>query len=506
MPSLPARIPIDLAAARSRRMFAVLAPAAGLTILAGLSGPLRAQPETEAPRCYQTGGGLDICRSANEPEGVFFTPSPCQFAYDVQIMRLKTRIAPGPLEMIYHSEPRREQKRRGKEEACDGSLRALDPAIGGSLKMGRQSEPLATTMPPSDYRFWIRVAAEEPPHRHRQRRGRRTPEEGRAEIRMLAASREGSGGRNPMAVAGRDWAGDDYTYVFMVASETIGQSRRNVLIQGRTYDFTSLDVRSRDSESGIEDWVPFGAEVPKRRRTRRGAGSSSTGAPPLAPVTDETGKAITGNCAAEGFDVRGLVGSISVVDQVYHYFYTDVLPSDCNEPAGKRRMGLYLRTSRDVTQEKAWSSAKLVLDGLPADTLIRVGLARGMDRWALAYTCSRPASAAGGPVSDICLHYTADRTIEAISALSLFSEPVSAARSPAYLGLRSGGDGGERFGREGFNWMTDRYGNLDTPTTYPTKSGFLTWLDRTAPRSDGSEGSSLYGRPLFWATWTVRVR
>lgn len=494
--------PIDDAA--KTRWKAALAPALALAITVSAGTPVRSQPEAESPSCYPTGGGLEICRSANEPEGVFFTPPLCQFAFDVQVMRLKARIAPGPLQMIYHAEPRREPARRGHEETCDGSLRALDPALGGSLRMGRQTEPLATAMPPGDHRFWIQQAAEEPRRPRRARRGRHSREDGRAEIRLLAAAREGSGGRNPMAVAGRDWADDDYTYLFMVASETVGQSRRHVLIQARTYDFASLDIRSRDAETGTAEWMPFGISEPKRRRDH--TNSSRVAAPALAPVTDETGKAITGTCAAEGFEVRGLVGSISVVDQVYHYFYTDVLPSDCNEPAAKRRMGLYLRTSRDVTREKSWSSAKLVLEGLPADTLIRVGLARGMDRWALAYTCKRPANALGGPVPDICLHYTADRSIAAISALSLFSEPAAAARSPAYLGLRSGGDGGGRFGREGFNWMTDRYGNLDTPAIYPTKGGFLTWLDRLAPRSDGSEGSSLYGRPVFWSTWTVRQR
>lgn len=471
--------------------------------LLGQSLPASSQSETGLSSCYQTGGGLEICRTNGEPEGVFFATPSCQFAYDVQVMRLRSRMAPGPLQVIYHAEPRREVSRRPRgAPACDGTQRALDPALGGSVRIGRQTEPLATTMPPSDYRFWPMLVEEARPRRRSRRRGRVAPEQGREEIRAAASAREGSGGRNPMAVAGRDWAGDDYTYLFMVASETVGQSRRNVLIQGRTYDFASLDVKSRDPETGTVSWAAYGTPAPQRRRSRREA----PGMPPLAPVTDETGKAITANCASEGFDVRGLVGSISVVDQVYHYFYTDVLPSDCNEPASKRRMGLYLRTSRDVTPEKAWSSAKLVLEGLPADTLVRVGLGRGMDRWALAYSCSRPAAAPGGPVSDICLQYTDGRSIDSIGALKLYAEPASAGRSPAYLGLRTGGDGGGRYGREGFNWMTDRYGNLDTPSTFPTKGGFLVWLDRLAPRSDGTEGSTLYGRPLFWSTWTVRER
>ena len=36
------------------------------------------------------------------------------------------------------------------------------------------------------------------------------------------------------------------------------------------------------------------------------------------------------------------------------------------------------------------------------------------------------------------------------------------------------------------------------------KAGFLTWLDRLAPTASGRDASSLYGRPVYWATWTVR--
>ena len=52
--------------------------------------------------------------------------------------------------------------------------------------------------------------------------------------------------------------------------------------------------------------------------------------------------------------------------------------------------------------------------------------------------------------------------------------------------------------------MTDRYGNLDVPDSLSAKSGFLTWLDRLAPRRDGGAVSTLYGRPVYWGTWTVR--
>jgi hypothetical protein len=52
--------------------------------------------------------------------------------------------------------------------------------------------------------------------------------------------------------------------------------------------------------------------------------------------------------------------------------------------------------------------------------------------------------------------------------------------------------------------MTDAQGNLDTPAIYPGKAGLLTWLDRLAPTASGRDASTLYGRPVYWATWTVR--
>lgn len=473
----------------SARAVAALGAAALAMLLA--SGPAQPAPETTVPDCYATGGGaIEVCRSGGEAEGVFFAPPSCEFGYNVQIVRLKGRAAPGPLQAVYHGEPRREA-RRGRQD-CAGDLRATDPAAGGSLRTGRQAEALATTMPPTDYRFW--TAQSEPARRKRRARGGRSRDRDATQMPVPASGVEGSGARNPMVVAGRDWAGDDYYYMFMMANEAVEGGRRHVLIQGRTYDFETFDVRTRDEETGTTAWAPFGGKTRGRR------------APVLAAVTDESGKPIVGNCAADGFDTQGLIGSISVVDQVYHYFYTDVLPSDCGEPPLKRRMALYLRTSRDVTAEKAWSAAKTVAEGLPPNTLMRVAKAKAMDRWAVGYNCFRPANAPGGPVADICLHYTPDLSVGSIAGLTLFSEPAAAVRSSAYLGLRSGGDGGGRYGREWHYWMTDRYGNLDTPTIFPGKGGLLTWLDRLAPREDGTDASTLYGRPVYWATWTVRPR
>jgi hypothetical protein len=302
-----------------------------------------------------------------------------------------------------------------------------------------------------------------------------------------------------MVITGRDWAGDEYYYVFLLATAPTEGGNRHVLIQARTYDFENFDIRGRSGENTSVQWVPFGSQAVSGARKRGSTPDPSPGA-----VLDADGKPVIGNCAGQGFDTHGLVGSISVVDQLYHYFYTDVLPADCNEPVLKRRMGLYLRTSRDLTGDRVWSAPRLVAEPLPAQSLVRVAKAKGMDRWAVSYTCSRPANAPGGPVADLCVQYTPDLSVGALAALTWYAEPVTAMRSPAYLGLRSGGDGSGRFGRSQHFWMTDRYGNLDTPASFPAKAGFLTWLDRLAPGQEGTGASTVYGRPVYWGTWSVR--
>lgn len=467
--------------------------------------------------CYVTGGGaLEICRSADEAEGVYAVPPPCRFVHDVQILRLKETGPPGPLQVIYRAEPPRPAGRRG-EEACPADLRATDPAAGGAVRIGRQVEALAVTLPPTDPRFWSEglkggASAEASGPRRRSRVSRQARREARRAareagetnkmtFRAQAQAPEGDPSGGAMMVAGRDWAGDPYYAILATATEPAAEGRRRVLVQARTYDFQGLDLRVT-ADPGTE-WKPFGAEPESGRRRGR---SRPTAPPTPARVLDEMGRPIVGNCAAPGFELRGLTGSISVIDRVYHYFYTDVLPADCSAPPAKRRMALYLRTSRDPLAERTWSAPVTLIENLPAETEIRVAKARGMDRWAVAYTCSRPVTASGGPVADLCLHYTTDLSPGSITALTLFAEPVAAGHSTAYLGLRSGGDALGRFGRESFGWMTDRYGNLDAPAIYPDKGGFLTWLDRRAPRIDGSDASSLYGRPVYWATWTVRPR
>ncbi|AWN38909.1 hypothetical protein DK427_08105 [Methylobacterium radiodurans] len=445
--------------------------------------------EGSAPACFRTGGGaLEICRDGSEAEGVFWAPPACAFARGVQVLRLASGSAAGPLQVIYHGETP-PAARRGRE-AC-AERRATDPMDSGAVHAGRGLDQLATTMPPAEPRLW--EAQPEPPRpaARRGRRGRETADEPETEFGVAA--------RNPIAVAGRDWAGEAYHHVFLISTVGSGDAARRVQIQARTTDFESFEIRGRGPDGSGVVWTPFGAGQDRRRGSDAG-----TAAIPSA-VIDETGRPVVGNCASERLDAQGLSGSISVIDQTYHYIYTDAMPQDCGEPSARRRTALYLRTARDLGAPRVWSAPRTLMEGLPPGIQVRAARAKGMDRWVLSYSCLRPANAPGGPVPDICAQYSTDLSPESLGALKLFAEPVSAQRSPAYLGLRSGGDGSGRYGRVAHYWMTDRYGNLDLPGSLSAKSGFLTWLDRLAPRRDGSRASALYGRPVYWATWTVRA-
>ena len=472
--------------------------------------PAEARPasyEGSAPSCFLTGGGaLEICRDGSEAEGVLIAPAPCAFVRGVQLLRLARSEAPGPIQALFQGQTPVASRR---DEPCP-ERRATDSRDGGALRTGRTFEALVTTLPPTADRFWVDL-----PEQSTRARGWSEP----------TPTAEGIGPRDPIAVTGRTWAGEAYSYVFLLGQERVGVSggddaetgrrgrrrrrraeqdapasgpadvRRRVQIEARTLDFQTFEIRTRTADGYGLAWTPFEA----------GAGRGRRSDPPVpAAVIDEAGKPVTSACTAPAFETHGLAGSISVVDRTYHYVYTDVLPEDCGLAPEKRRTGLFLRTAQDLSGAKVWSTARKLAGPLPPGSLVRVARAKGLQRWAVSYTCQRPANAPGGPVADICLQYTADMSLDGIGALKLYADPVEAGRSPAYLGLRSGGDGSGRYDRSAHFWMTDAEGNLDTPAIYPNKAGFLTWLDRLAPTASGRDTSSLYGRPVYWATWTVR--
>ncbi len=148
-------------------------------------------------------------------------------------------------------------------------------------------------------------------------------------------------------------------------------------------------------------------------------------------MLDETGKPLASACPAPALQTHGLAGSISIVEQTYHYFYTDVLPEDCGLPPEKRRTGLFPAHRDGLSVDKVWSSPRRLGGRCPPNSLVRIARAKGATRWAVSYTCDRPANAPGGPVEDICLQYTADLNPDSIASLALYgSPPRRDARAP----------------------------------------------------------------------------
>ena len=198
------------APALSRLSRAVSAGLLGAS-LASSAPAARAQGDA-APTCFLTGGGaLEICRGGGEAEGVFFTPRPCEFAGNVQLLRLTgVKGAPGPLQAVYQGETPAEARRGG--EAC-AARRATSPLDGGSVRSGRLPEQLATTMPPTRHRLWEMARAVAQPETRSETRRERRGKRGRAEVAAAAAAAEpvaeGIAARNPMVITGRDWAGDE---------------------------------------------------------------------------------------------------------------------------------------------------------------------------------------------------------------------------------------------------------------------------------------------------------
>lgn len=472
----------------------------GFTLLQTFSA-VKAQSQSSS--CYTTGGGtLEICRGDGQAEGVFFTPRPCELAQNVQIMRLPAgHSAYRPIQVIYQAETPIRGLRN--EDVCPSDRRATNPFDSGSVRTGGQFDQLTTIMPPSTYRLWEtpREIITSDEGQRRNRRSRRWQDRTQVAAKTpINTGLEGIGARNPMVVAGRDWAGDEHFYAFLIAPVPVEGGVRHALIQTRTRDFEAFDIRSEVQEEASTPWTPFALPANKTKR-RRGTPVS----PIPSAVLDQNGKPIVGNCAHQPSAAQGLIGSVVLVNKVYHYFYTDVISADCGQPALKQRMGLYLRTSQDLNADRVWSAARTVTEKLASQSVVRVAKASGLDRWVVSYNCARPANVQGGPIDDICVQYTSSLSIGGLEELTWYEEPAAARRSNTYLGLRSGGDEIGRYERSQHFWMTDRYGNLDTPSSFTSKSGFLTWVDRLAPRQDGGNGSTIYGRPVYWGTWSVRT-
>ena len=353
----------------------------------------------------------------NDDESVFYATPENEVAYSVQTIHDDKAYY-----TIYHSEP---------------NTRYM---TGDAIKAGASYGPYTFKMPPRDFRLW---GTEDDPE-------------------SLMASTGVGGAANPTAIAGLP--GDRYFYVFFLGVADDEQIRdrtrshwRHYLLKARTRDFVSFDLMT---ETG---WAPFPTDLRP------------------APVRDADGAVIRSNSARILGRTQGLIGSISFVDGLYHFFYLDYGPEG-------DELNLYHRTSADIPN-KGWSTAKVVLPAIGL-RMVRVAKARNFDRWVVMYGCYV------GKIQDICVQYTKNLDVfgpGGISDLRLTSEFA--------LGLAH--DGRARSYAQPY-WLTDKWGNLDASNRNGNMEFYWTDMTRSQCRSHPYPFCPVYGGAVRRASWSVR--
>jgi hypothetical protein len=310
---------------------------------------------------------------------------------------------------------------------------------GDAIKAGGRQGAYTFMMPSHDFRLW---GTENDP-------------------KSLMASTGVGGAANPMAISGPP--GDPYFYVFFLGVNDDEQTRdrmrsrwRHYLLEARTRDFVSFDLKT---DYG---WTPFSPDVRP------------------APVRDTEGMVIRSKSARLLGHTQGLIGSISFVNGLYYFFYFDYAPEGNN-------VNLYLRTSEDIRTD-GWSPEKLVIPAISLG-MVRVAKARNLERWAVMYGCFV------GKLQDICVQYTQNLAVfgpGGISDLRLTPEFA--------LGLSS--DGQRRLYAQPY-WLTDRWGNLDSPDG--TESVEFYWTDMTRSRclTHPYPFCPVYGGTVYRGSWSI---
>jgi hypothetical protein len=281
-----------------------------------------------------------------------------------------------------------------------------------------------------------------------------------------------SGAGNPMTVAGL--AGDPYFYTFFLGVTSDEHNYRPetwataigriYLLQSRTTDSRSFEVRT---ERG---WMPYSDE-----------------ASPSA-IEDVNGEIIRSNVAMPGAKVQGQIGSISYVDGLYYYFYTDY-------SADGSAFNLYYRTINNVSTG-TWSAATMIkklanAGALGVGELIRFAKVQNSNRWAALYGCYDQAGK-----SDACIEYTSNLKVIGSGGISDLSLAI---KSEYALGV-AGGVTAQ------VDWLTDKYGNLGTVDGQPaTRGGEFYWtnFDPGTCKSRATVGCPIYGGQVFRGGWDV---
>lgn len=419
---------------------------ASLTLVCGVAqaGPVA--------RCYLTGGNspLRVCHHPTD-EGIYYNTPANRVAYNVQIMKLSD----SDYYTVYHGE---------SKAAFDDNK----PRSGDSIKTALANGPFTYTMPPNPkFTIWGSLLD--------------TTSGLYYGLDVPNANAKGtSGGGNPIAVMGRGWAGDTtiYTFFLGVSSPDFGSNNwRHFLYESRSHDLINTYLKS--AACSPDPWCKFDQYATDAMRR------------PMV-IQDTANNTIQSNQSAGPETTTGLIGSIVVINQVYHYFYTDL------DPVNSGVTNLYVRTALDVSGNSGnfWSlPTKLNKSPLPNGTLIRVAKAKDMNRWALFYNCYDQNSR-----SDICLQYTENLELTGaggIASLDFFTD--GNLHSPFYMGLNT--QSCPYSARAQHYFMTDVYGGLASPNgeAATTRGGMLTWMDMCS----GPDGP--FGSPVVRAGWDVTV-
>lgn len=370
-------------------------------------------------RCYRA-NGVDVCHDKAD-ESVFYDTPKEEVVYNLQV------IHDGPIyHAIYHSNAR---------GGAPGST-------GDSIKAGNFTAPYPPRMAAGAFVLFDSNGNPDSPM-HRDFIG---------------------GGGNPMTVAGLP--GDSFFYTFFVgvapdsgARDRSGTDWRDVLLEARTKDFVAFDVKT------AAGWSPL----------------LSSESPVV--LTDAAGNAIRSNKPHAPSATQGLIGSISYVNGLYHFFYMDEAASGFN---------LYHRTTPDV-DIGVWSPPEIVAS-LPDAVMVRVAAAKNMSRWAVLYGCYTQ-----GRRQDLCLQYTSNLSVRGpggVSDLKLTSD-YALGFSWLFTEFRSLSQP---------YWLTDRWGNLDAPGDAPAnQGGEIYWSDFNSSNCKTTRyvGCPIYGGKVYRGGWTV---
>ena len=384
-------------------------------------------------RCYPT-GGLTVCHDQNDMSVFYNTPLQ-EVAYYVQTIRDSLNYW-----TIYHSNARNKSP---------GSF-------GDSIKVGSLQASYNYLMPPNkSYKIW----------------GTQT------DGSSILYSADGtnsytsvSGGGNPIAVAGRYWAGDNYYYVFFLGVADDNMNRlagendyRHYLLEARTLDFVNFEIKA--DINGVEQWKQFNDSACQA--------NPASCRPKM--LKDINGNIIRSNQAKHPDLTFGLIGSISIINNTYYYFYTDYDTSSQN-------FYLYYRTATNITGNNYWSAPIRISNNIGGAAIVRVAKAKGLDKWAVFYNCWSSGR------SDLCLQYTNNLNVIGSGGISdLVIDNFNAGNF--YLGLQG-------VNQQGI--LTDKNGNLISPDnedqTY-ARGGELRWSDFSSP--------GVYGGKVWRAGWGV---